>query len=290
MPTQQEIICYYQSSQWLYRLFCYNSQSLGMHYGFWEPDTKNRQQAIVNENDVIIHYGHIKKGHRVLDAGCGVGGTAIHIAKTTGARVTGITLDSKQVALAFHYAKEAGVAHLVEFFVMDYETMRFPDVSFDVVYGDESIGYAVSKAAFLNQAYRVLKPGGRLVISDGYAARTPRSSAEHATERAIKWGFFLPSIMTTRAMTQAISRAGFANVQVIDKTQETWPSVRYFGRLATIVMPFAKTLSLAPAAYLQAIYRNAVALRGVMHSYELGIGQYAVHIGKKPRRPRRSRR
>ena len=284
MQTQRDIITYYQSSQWLYRLFCYDDQTLGMHYGFWEPGTTNRQQAIANQHQEVITRARVAAKDHVLDVGCGVGGGAIYIAKTTGARVSGITLDSKQVRSATRYAQSAGVADLVDFQVMDFAKLGFADGNFDVVYGIESICYAHPKQAFLKEAFRVLKPGGRLVIMDGYAARPPNTPEEQTIRRGIEWGFVLSPIVTGKHMKDMMEVCGFRNVQQIDKTGETWPSVRYFGRLATLVMPIAKALILIPSTHLQAIYRNAVALRAVMHSYEQGLGMNAVHIGRKPRR------
>lgn len=284
MQTERDIITYYQSSQWLYRLFCYDGQTLGMHYGFWESGTANRQQAIANQHQEVIVRADITAKEHVLDVGCGVGGAAIHIAQTTGARVTGVTLDPKQVRLAARYAQSAGVADLVDFQVMDFAKLGFADGNFDVVYGIESICYAHPKQVFLKEAFRVLKPGGWLVIMDGYAARLPNTSEEQVIRRGIEWGFVLAPIVTGKHMKDMIGACGFKNVQQIDKTQETWPSVRYFGRLATLVMPIAKALALIPSTHLQAIYRNAVALRGVMRSYEQGLGEYAIHIGEKPRR------
>jgi len=284
--TSRDVTSYYQSSQWLYRLFCYKDKTLGMHYGFWEPGTMDRQQAIANENDAIISHGCITRQSRVLDAGCGIGGTVLHIAKQTGARVTGITLDPKQVILATLYAQEAGDGHLAEFFVMDYKKMSFPSGCFDVVYAIESICYAKNKPVFLTEAYRILTPGGSLVIADGYAARFPKTPEEQIVRRDLEWGFCLPPVINGEAMTKEVQAAGFINVQKILKTHQTWPSVKYFGRLASVVKPFAKVLSLIPMAHIQAIYRNAVALRAVMRSYELGIGMYAVHVGNKPGRQR----
>lgn len=78
-----------------------------MHYGFWDDKTKNRQQAILNENREVVRLGRIKKNMRILDAGCGVGGTAIYIAKHTGAKIWGITIDPNQVRLATFYAKKS---------------------------------------------------------------------------------------------------------------------------------------------------------------------------------------
>ncbi|MGD8744405.1 MAG: class I SAM-dependent methyltransferase [Candidatus Woesebacteria bacterium] len=92
MDYEDKIINYYDNSQWLYQLFCYNDETLGMHFGFWEKNTKNRQEALVNENQKVIDLAGIKMGQKALDAGCGVGGTAIHIAKKTHAKVYAVSI------------------------------------------------------------------------------------------------------------------------------------------------------------------------------------------------------
>lgn len=284
MSTRRDIIGYYQSSQWLYRLFCYDTTTLGMHYGFWEPGVTNRRQAIAAENDAVISFGQIKKGMRVLDAGCGVGGTAIHIARATGARVVGITLDPRRVALATRYAREAGVGDRVTFFVMDFHRMTFPADMFDAAYGIESICYAYPKQKFLREAFRVLKPVGRLVIMDGYAKRSPQREEERRVLHDVVRGFALAPLVSSAQMSRMTRACGFGNIRCIDMTRETWPSVEHFGRLASFVMPIAKLLSHVPSRHLQAIYRNAVALFAVKRAFELGLGQYALHVARKPGR------
>lgn len=253
-----------------------------MHYGFWDPDVKSRRQAMIQENDAIIFYGNIRKGMRVLDAGCGVGGTAMHIAKQTGARVMGITLDPGQIRKARGYARDHHVSHLVDFEVMDFCALTFPKASFDLVYAIESIVHAKNKLLFLNEAYRVLKPGGSLIIADGYAARLPKTPKEQEVLRNLQWGFCLPQVITGDSMTLDVKKAGFVKVQKILKTKETWQSVMYFGRLAKHVLPLSRILSFLPSPHIQAIYRNAVALVAVKRSYELGLGEYAIHHGTKP--------
>jgi cyclopropane fatty-acyl-phospholipid synthase-like methyltransferase len=114
----------------------------------------------------------------VLDAGCGVGASSIYLARTFGCRVDGITISPRQVGFARRNAARAKVGHLVEFHEMDYLATSFPDATFDVVWGLESICYAESKERFIRESHRVLKDGGRFVVADGYASRRDYSDTE----------------------------------------------------------------------------------------------------------------
>ncbi len=122
-------------------------------------------------NEVMMIAAGIKPDDTVLDAGCGVGGSSIFLASTLGCRVTGITLSERQVNLAIENAKKTeNIDGLVDFKVMNYYATDFPDASFDVIWGCESICYADSKEQFIKEAYRLLKPGGRLVVADGFVS------------------------------------------------------------------------------------------------------------------------
>ena len=281
--SKADIVRYYQSSQWLYRLFCYNKDTLGIHFGFWEKDTKSRQEAMVNQDKEIIKVGVIKKGDRVLDAGCGVGGTAIYIAKIIGARVTGISLDPKQVRAACEHAKEKEVGERVDFLVGDYTKMDFANDTFDVVYGNESICYASPKASFLKEALRVLKPGGRLVVADGYCAYAPKTKEEKEIVEAFKESFALEEMITGQRMSEEMKKAGFDKVMAISKTTQVVPSIVEWGKMAdkaTIVANIARWM---PIDEMQAIYRNMMAMKMAVKAHRIGLAAYWIHRGIKPR-------
>lgn len=78
---------HYDRNQIFYNLFWLNKKNLGMHYGFWEKGTKTLHQAILNENKAVAQALKIKKSDIVLDAGCGVGGTAIWLANNYGIKI-----------------------------------------------------------------------------------------------------------------------------------------------------------------------------------------------------------
>lgn len=103
---------------------------------------------------------------KVLDVGCGVGGTSRYLAKNLGpnAQVTGITLSPNQVKRATSLAVEQGVPN-VNFRVMNALEMEFPDNSFDVVWACESGEHMPDKKAYIDEMMRVLKPGGKFVMA-----------------------------------------------------------------------------------------------------------------------------
>ncbi len=70
---------------------------MGLNYGFWWKGTKGRDEAIRNRFQYVIDQAGIKKNMLVLDAGCGVAGGAIYVAKHAGAIVEAITITPKQV-------------------------------------------------------------------------------------------------------------------------------------------------------------------------------------------------
>ena len=76
--TKKDIIEYYNTNDWAYRLW-----GRDMHFGYWDESTKTLQQATKKFNEVLAQTAHISENDRVLDAGCGVGGGSIYLAKIT---------------------------------------------------------------------------------------------------------------------------------------------------------------------------------------------------------------
>eukprot|EP00981_Chlorochromonas_danica_P000610 scaffold139_cov260-Ochromonas_danica.AAC.7 len=103
---------------------------------------------------------------KVLDVGCGIGGTSRFLAKKFGsdAQVTGITLSSMQVQRGQQLAKQQGISN-VEFKVMDALEMQYPSNTFDLVWACESGEHMPDKKKYVEEMVRVLKPGGKIVIA-----------------------------------------------------------------------------------------------------------------------------
>ncbi len=152
MDSQTEKVrAYYNTVQKTYDNYWMNKENLAMHLGFWDKDTKGVHEALINENQYVANSLNITKNDIVLDAGCGVGGTAIWVAEKYGVKVIGVNIVEKQIEAAKKYAKERKIDHLVNFELKDYADTGFPNESFTKVYNIESFCKSTQKENVLKR-------------------------------------------------------------------------------------------------------------------------------------------
>lgn len=111
--------------------------------------------------------GPVREGEAILDLGCGAGVDAIIAAKLVGpsGAVTGIDLVPEMLAKAKENARLAEVDNIV-FRESSAEQLPFPNNSFDVVISNGVFNLVVDKIKALGEVFRILKPGGRLMLAD----------------------------------------------------------------------------------------------------------------------------
>lgn len=148
-----------------------------IHLGYYNEEEmkagykkKDFIQAKYDFIDEMMKFGgidaNVDSGAKVLDVGCGFGGTSRYLADKLGpkADVTGITLSPNQVKRGTELAEERGLKN-AKFQVMNALEMDFPDNSFDIVWACESGEHMPDKEAYINEMMRVLKPGGKFVMA-----------------------------------------------------------------------------------------------------------------------------
>jgi cyclopropane fatty-acyl-phospholipid synthase-like methyltransferase len=234
MPiTQEEIIHYYDDCEKHYRWFWNLDRSLAMHAGFWDSSTKTLAEALEKENQVLAHMARIQATDHVLDAGCGVGGSSIYLANRFGCHVTGITLSEKQVQSAQNHAKKhCSSEKRPHFLVNDFCQTTFDDQTFDVVWGIESVCHAPCKKQFLQEAHRLLKPGGRLIIADAFLTKTRYTPKEQ--QMMDKWlrGWGVAEIENDVRFDVYLKEVGFSKIHFTNMTASITPSSRRLHWLA----------------------------------------------------------
>ncbi|MEU1345290.1 methyltransferase domain-containing protein [Streptomyces sp. NPDC005827] len=192
-----------------------------IHIGFWDtPDsTATLEEAVDRLTDVLIERLLVDDSAHVLDLGCGVGGPGIRVARRTGARVTGISISQEQVKTANRLAAEAGLADRAEFRHADAMKLPFEDGTFDAVMALESIIHMPDREQVLTEVARVLRPGGRLVLTDVFE-RAPKQAVPHPSIQKFCRNFMV-TLADADDYVAMLHRAGLRLRGLLDITEHT---------------------------------------------------------------------
>lgn len=136
-----------------------------IHHGYWISGDESKETAQIQLIEHLAQLAHIKAGLRVLDIGCGFGGSSVYLAKKYGASVTGITISPVQVQMAKEEAAKTKVD--ASFLLMDAEEMHFAQ-PFDLLWSVESISHYHNPRQFFASAVKFLVPGGCFALTDWF--------------------------------------------------------------------------------------------------------------------------
>lgn len=224
--TESDIINYYEQCQVDYEIVWHLNSQMCMHYGYWDKTTSNLRSALRNMNLKLAALAEIKPGDRILDAGCGVGGSSFFFAKNYDCKTEGITLSNQQVNYAKEKARKLGLEHKVNFSVNNYLDTKFPDNYFDVVCAIESVCHANEKDSFLKEAFRILKKGGRLVVADFFSNSPEYSHDQNSWLQKWASSWAVPFFECLDTFEQKAVENGFSHVNSINITPHILPTVK----------------------------------------------------------------
>lgn len=195
-----------------------------MHHGYYGRTGNyqiNRRQAQIDLIERLIQWSGIGAASKIVDVGCGIGGSTLYLAKKYEAEATGITLSPVQAARAKQRAIGASLADRTDFQVADALQMPFADGSFDLVWTLESGEHMPDKVKFLQECERVLQPGGTLIMAtwchrstDSVAGELTPDEQKHLEE--IYRVYCLPYVISLPQYRAIADRVGFTNIRTDD--------------------------------------------------------------------------
>lgn len=274
---RNNILEYYNSCEWQYKMMWDLKNSMSISIGYFDETVKNFKQALQYQNEIFSGWLNIQTKEKVLDAGCGVGGSSIYLAKNIGCEVVGISIVPKQIKRCKENAIKHKVDNKTNFYLMDYHNMSFEDESFDVIWALESFCYALPKEKFIQEAFRVLKKGGRLLIVDLFQGKSLLSDKEHYLLYTKTMNpMAVESLDTIESVTNQIKEAGFTewsskniskNVLFLKKRLQLISLMSFpFSKLGYLINWYSKREadSMLVGYYANKAYREKLTLYGVI--------------------------
>ncbi|WP_031075802.1 class I SAM-dependent methyltransferase [Streptomyces sp. NRRL S-118] len=242
---RRSVLPYYRriGSRWGYAMLLGRTR----HFGWYEPGqspwdfaaSMRRMEAMTARKLAL------PAGSRVLDAGCGVGDVARTVATEGGLHVTGLDGIASDVAIARRRTARASghAARATRFVVGDYHALPFADGSFDGLYTMESFVHAADPRQALSEFFRVVRPGGRLVMFE--YSRTPRAELAPRADSVLSDICELaamPAMLPHGHLERLVSEAGFEVESVTDITARVLPMLRAFSLLGRVPYAVARSV------------------------------------------------
>ncbi len=254
-----------------------------MHHGYYGPNGSyrlGRRQAQIDLIEELLRWSGVRadelKPQRILDLGCGIGGSSLYLAQKYQAQVVGVSLSPVQVQRGQERAAAAGLSQSCQFQVANALELPFDDGEFDLVWSLESGEHMPDKVQFLAEAYRVLKPGGRLILATWChrpldPGNGPLTTDEQAHLQAIYDVYCLPYVLALPDYAAIARDCGFSQVTTEDWSRAVAPFWQRVMESAVSLPALKGLLQSGPK-----IIKAALSLRLMKWGYERGLIRFGV--------------
>ncbi len=202
---------------------CVPTQSVAQMIGYSQQELSSLPEDVAGSSlgcGNPLALSEIHRGEVVLDLGSGAGLDVMLAAQRVGetGRVIGLDMTPDMIERSTRIAERAGVDHIVEFRLGEMEDMPVDNDSVDLVVSNCVVNLSPDKEKVFQEAYRVLKPGGRMFISDIVTSQPLPEDMRHDLS---SWAGCVSGALEESEYLNIIRKAGFEDVAVMDKVDAT---------------------------------------------------------------------
>jgi tocopherol O-methyltransferase len=250
-----------------------------IHHGYWLEGRESPAEAAEAMVELVATRLRLAGGQQVCDIGCGYGATAQRLATMHGVSVTGLTISAAQHAVAQRRVVSRGS---LAFHLEDWVDNTLGSASFDRAYAIESTEHMEDKQRAFSQAFRVLRPGGYLIVCAWLASPAPAAwQVRHLLEPICQEGR-LPGMGDEADYAEMLWGAGFTMLDCEDIS-------RHVARTWWVCLRRAATRLIADDRYRRFLRNRgerdrifALTMVRLLAAYRTGALRYCLLTARRP--------
>jgi len=263
-----------------------------MHHGYYPtPDFRDHQaaQRLMIDKSLAWGFGSdimpSMEGKKMVDVGCGVGGSSRYIVNKYGGSAEGLSLSPFQVSRANALSAVANLSKSLQYQVADAMNMPFSPNSFDLTWSMESGEHMPDKRKFMSELFRVTAPNGRIIIVTWcHRELAPNEQSLQKWElqllNRISKAYYLPQWVPASEYVRLAEELGLEDIRTDDWSE--------------FVLPFWPAVirsALNPRNFIKMILSGMVTIKGAIASWwmrrglKTGVIKFALITGRKQAAP-----
>ena len=250
-----------------------------IHLGFYPPkkDIDFRKAKIQFVHELVSWSGldKLPRGSRILDVGCGIGGSSRILSNYYGFNVTGITISPAQVKRAKELTPHKCQCN---FKVMDALDLKFEDGEFDGVWSVEAGAHMNNKTKFANEMLRTIRPGGYLALADWNSRdlkTKPPSFLEKIIIKQLLEQWVHPKFISINDFRDILIDSKYSSGKVISGNWNSYTNPSWVDSIVEGIRRPNAILSLGPGAIVKSI-REIPTILLMNWAFKKGLMEFGV--------------